>query len=421
MKFTAPRETLPRNSSEIVLRHRQLADAATLGAVGLSRIIVACLMISSAGCTNLFSVGGRIAAGNSPKSTSARDFPESSDQTSSFGPLATLHINKESIEAADLWIGAHDELAEVAQRVGRAEYEDYVKRRAETLVRDRISESLLYQQASLRIPADAFKQLDRIIDAELRKIITLEHGGVERRFVKNLESQGSSMEQRRESMRRQLVIASYFDNEIKPKLGEPTRAQLVQAFQDQAMQQRRPERRSMSLIDVRIQTNGEPLGQDAQPGPRASPQERIRTAQAALADGRSFDSVAREFSDGLNAQDGGSWGPVTPEAVREPFLPAVDALFKLEAQQVSGIVATDTHFFIVRCDEIDRPIELDFETAQPGLREKHFRVQYNRLVAERINELRANARIDPSEIERFFVAVLRAGPGWSDDESAGQP
>ena len=76
---------------------------------------------------------------------------------------------------------------------------------------------------------------------------------------------------------------------------------------------------------------------------------------------------------------------------------------------MSGIVEGGDAFFLVKCDEIDEPVTPDFEALQPQLADRFFRVQYNRLVMERVQELQKNAHIEPADLNRFYVAVIEAG------------
>ncbi|MCH7872740.1 MAG: peptidyl-prolyl cis-trans isomerase, partial [Planctomycetes bacterium] len=96
-------------------------------------------------------------------------------------------------------------------------------------------------------------------------------------------------------------------------------------------------------------------------------------------------------------------------SVREGFEPAVDALFGLDEGEISTIVEGGDGFFLVRCDEIDEPVTPDFETLQPELADRYFKVQYNRLVMERVEKLRQQAHIAQDDLNRFFVAVIEAG------------
>jgi hypothetical protein len=65
---------------------------------------------------------------------------------------------------------------------------------------------------------------------------------------------------------------------------------------------------------------------------------------------------------------------------------------------------------VVCCVEFDPGAEPDFESVQPELLERHHRATYNRLITELVTRLRAKARIEPADLERFHAAVVVAAP-----------
>ena len=327
--------------------------------------------------------------------------------------VSRLTVNAETVEAHELWSGLHDELSTKARTLTSEDYRAYLDRRAARLITDKVAEMLLYQQASLRFSPEMNAKVDKHVDAQIRKIITTQHEGVPRRYERELESQGRTLEDARQKVRREIIIASHLEQEVKPKVAEPTRDELLAAFEANVDLFRRPARRRMSLIDVRLRDR---LGKDVvtpthdqSESARVQARSRIQTAQAELDSGADFAEVARRYSDGLHADEGGSWGWVTKGSVRERFEPAVETLYHLDTGTISSIIETDDGFFLVRCDQIDPGYEPDFQTLQPRLKERVLMEAYNRLVVEQVARLRSKARIEPPNLERFHAAVVDAG------------
>ena len=142
---------------------------------------------------------------------------------------------------------------------------------------------------------------------------------------------------------------------------------------------------------------------------RTSARERIEQARDKLRE-TPFPDVAREFSDGLHADEGGVWGWVSPDGVRERFTPVVEALYTLKTQQVSDIIETDESFFIVRCDQSDPGSEPDFQVVQTELKNRSFQMAYNRVIEEAVVDLQKTADIQPANLDRFLLAVLQTAP-----------
>ena len=355
-----------------------------------------------------------------PRAVSPRT--EERSNIANVGDARRLIVRGQAIDAAEMGRQLREELAARQQSLPPDEYRAFVERLAARWITEKVTDVLVYHQAELRVSEEMGPRIDAYVDAEIRKVVTAEYGGVQRRYERNLQSRGRTLEDEREKIRREAVISSYLDTEIRPRIAEPTRAELLAAFEANREKWHRPARRSMSLIDVRVLDRLAPdedsPSRETMAAARAEARSTILTAQAELGNGGSFEEVARKYSDGLHAEEGGSWGWVSREGVRERFEPAVDALYRLEAGQVSEVIETDDAFFLVRCDEVDAGSEPNFEDVQPELKERHFAASYNKVLGELVAKLRRQARIDPAELERFHATVVDATPSQSRSEGS---
>jgi len=329
--------------------------------------------------------------------------------------VARLTVNDSVVEADELWQEMHEELKLKAVALAPSAYTAYIQQTAARLITDRIAELLLYQRASLQLPPEAEKRIQQHVTSAIRRIVATEHNGVERLFEKHLLSQGLSLEAKRKSLRREIIISSFLEQEIKPKIPEPTRAELLATYEAiRAEAEKQRPRRRMSLIDVRtvsrLPKGLENPSREQQAAARTDALSRIETARTELESGASFADVARRYSDGLHAKEGGAWGWITQGSVRERFAPAVDVLFSLKAKEVSQVVESRDGFFLVRCDEIDEAYVQDFEHHQPELVQRYFRDAYNRNVMQLVSDLRSKAHITPANLELFHRAVVKAAP-----------
>ncbi|MBI1827343.1 MAG: hypothetical protein HYR83_13260, partial [Planctomycetes bacterium] len=222
------------------------------------------------------------------------DSPEATD------PVSQMTIQTETVSAQDIWIGHDSDLAEKSKSMKPDEFRNLVSERGAQLIGDKIAEMLVYQKAALRIESSQDKKLDAMVDAEIRKTITSDFDGIQRKYEKELESQGRTLEQVRAQFRRQMIIAAYLEGELKPKVPEPTRAELLEAYDSNHGEWQKPARRKMSLIDVRV---GEFLtDHSANPTPeqlaeaKEKAQKQIDAAKAELLSGANFADVAHKYS-----------------------------------------------------------------------------------------------------------------------------
>ncbi len=334
---------------------------------------------------------------------------------SASGPVSRMTVQNETVEATDLWRGLRSELQAKTESDSPLEFRTFLAQRAAQLISDKIAESLLYQKASLRQTPEMEKKINAYVDGEIRKVVTADHGGMQRRYEKYLESQGTTLEEARTQFRRQFIIAGFLEGEVRPKVAEPTRADLLAAFESQKDAWRRPARRSMSLIDVRVdellpQGVNEPTREQVEAA-REEARSRIKAALSEIQNGNPFAEVARRYSHGHRAAEGGAWGWVNPESIRERFRPAIEALDALAAGKNSDILETPDGFFVVRCDRLEPAFEPDFAAVQPQLKEIYFRRAFNQRIADLVSELRSKSRVEPADLERYHEAVVQAGFG----------
>jgi hypothetical protein len=394
-------------------------NRADLTSVGLQSVAVLLLILP--GCIRSISpyasqareAAERRKTQQSPKPEPQVNMPE--------GAVAEMTINGEVIPAEDILDPIRPDLRKRAERMPPDAYREHVAKQAAVLIMRKITDTLLYQEADKRMSESEREYLETLVDGEVRKIVTSEFGGSQRRYEKYLEERGQTLGDVYEDIRRQLTIMRHVELNIKPRVPEPTRAQLVSMYEAAADEWRRPPRRRMSLIDVRVRERlphgaENPSGEETTTA-RAAAKRRIETAESEIRSGVPFGEVARKYSDGLHAEDGGEWGWVTIEGVREAFAPAVEALQRLETNEVSEIIETKDRFFLVKCDEFDPGADPTFEGLQPELKQRYFRTEYARLESEVVKELQEGATITPENLDDFFAAVLATAPPPDEYES----
>ena len=278
-------------------------------------------------------------------------------------------------------------------------------------VRRRIEEALLHQEALADMADGELEYLERFVDQTVRDTVQEEHDGRQRAYERKLLSQGTTLDDQRDRIRRELVVQRYLGRQLRSRIVDPTRRELMQFFEQAKVNLSKPERREMFLIDVPIEAAAPG---SAQEGVADLAGSRIEAAQGELADGVSFATVAARYSKGIHAADGGAWGWVSRTGLRPRWQPALEALYSLEEGQVSNLRVTDDAYFIVRCGRIEEATEPDFQAIQPELQERYRLVQQRVYLEELMTRLRVEADLDPQRVEQFVAAVARQAAGADD-------
>ncbi|MCH7703849.1 MAG: peptidyl-prolyl cis-trans isomerase [Planctomycetes bacterium] len=381
-------------------------------------VAVALALSCAAGCTR--SIGGLddSASGKTPRRVSrsstvaVRNAPTVGQRG---GAVSRMIVNGKGVDADEILKPVRAELEELAQSMGPQAYSDHVRRLGATRIADKVSEMLLYQLASRRItPQEMTYIQENMVDSRIREIVTRDHRGVQHEYAAYLKGRGLTIDDVHEEMTRQFVILRHLELYVKPRVAEPTRAELLALFDANRDEWRRPPRRRLSLIETKSSARLAKDARDPSNEQMVAAREEARTlvldAQQRLRDGADFAEIARSLSDGTRALDGGDWGWVSQGSVVERLEPVVEALYELEEGETSGVITASDSFFLVRCDKVDPGFEPRFQNVQGLLRERHFQLIYDRMIAELIAEQRASAHLEPADLTLFHRAVVETAP-----------
>jgi hypothetical protein len=206
----------------------------------------------------------------------------------------------------------------------------------------------------------------------------------------------TTLDDERERIRRDLVVAHYLQKQIGPKIEEPTRRELEKLHQDLAREKQSNQKRSMSLIDLPNTPEGE---------------QTMNAVLSALSRGQDFHELAKQYSKGVHASKGGQWGVVDPESVVDRWKPAVEALPELGQGQVSHVIPAEDALFLVRCDEVHTERVPSFAEIQRELRDKYRDAQWKQMVAQIVRELQQGAVVRPDDLSGFARTAMETAVG----------
>ena len=115
--------------------------------------------------------------------------------------------------------------------------------------------------------------------------------------------------------------------------------------------------------------------------------ERIKKL---IEEDRNFEELAKEYSDGPNAKEGGSLGLVEKGQMMKGI---DDAIFSLEAGEVSEVVESPIGYHLFKVKEKLPAKFTDFETAKYEIEELIYRERIDKSLKKWLKELRKNAYI----------------------------
>ena len=261
-------------------------------------------------------------------------------------------VNNEIITRTE-YVRSRDQLKQELQQQDSATADRAFAEKQRDVLRDLIDQQLLLQKGKdLGITGDTelIKKLD-----EMRKQMNL--GSMEE-LEKAAEAQGASYEDFKQNLRNQIVTQRVIGQEVGSKLA--MNKDDVRKFYDQhRAEMEQPEEVRLAEIIIAPKTPAKPaVGADGKPAPpsEAETEAALAAAQAKAQDlldqvrkGAKFADLAKKYSDGPSAKDGGDLGSPFKRGTLSKELE--DKVFALKAGEVTDVVRTKQGFVFLQVTE----------------------------------------------------------------------
>lgn len=330
------------------------------------------------------------------------------------GPVGSpvLFVNGESVSVPDILEPILEELENDARKLPPQIYYATLRRSIRRQIDLHVSTLLIYQEARNHYPEKTMEAIDKEVDRRMKEIITERFQGVYARYEAHLKTLDMSREDVKSRLKKQMMVSQYMRDKYKPLLREPPRRDLLKYYQDNLAEFTTTERAELHLIEIPVDAMlGRPRNlatADEIEAARAQARARLARAREELDSGVEFAAVARAYSKGLKAAQGGDWGEISPGTLHGRWATAAQTLFTLAENGTSDVVETQDALFIVRCGKRTPARQISFEEAQPGIIERIKDEQFSKLSQEHVESLLNKATVRP--MLEFTEAVVWAAP-----------
>ncbi|MGE0482473.1 MAG: peptidylprolyl isomerase [Phycisphaerae bacterium] len=326
-----------------------------------------------------------------------------------------LVVNATVLTSAEVLYGLREQI-EQARAAGRdAWLEEQLPRWVLRETQEQVGRILLYQRLAGTRTDEQREPLIRAAEKDLHELTTREFGGSKARLLAHLERFGLTYEQLRAQAERRILVQADMFETMRPKI-VVRRDELLREYEQNKAKFVTPETRELWMIEIpfdeqprrRRGLTFDTGGVSAES--RARAEERARAAYAALAS-RPFDEVAREYSRGPHASDGGNWGPLG-EPLLSPYDAASRRIFAMSEGQYTEPIETATGWVIARCGKVSPRVERSFAEAQDDLRKELTNRKFQEVANAEIQKLAAAATY--SSFDGFVRETIRRGSaaGW---------
>jgi hypothetical protein len=325
-----------------------------------------------------------------------------------------LMVNNSALSVAEVLYPLRDWIAQARGTQTAQGFADQLRRQVRDQVRNEVGSLLVYEKALAQLPEDRHEFLDDTVDRELDKRVAREFGGSVARFENHLQRYGLTMEQAHAMLRRQLMVSSYTHETLSPQI-RIRRDELLAYYRAHAERYSTEATRELRLIAAPYDkflpagVTWETAAPSARAQARLQAGRQIRAAHAALAE-RDFGEVAREYSRGVHAAEGGSWGQIG-QPLRPPYEAASRRIFELEEGQYTEPIETETGWYIAQCGRVIPATNTPFAEVQEAIRSELESQRFIKLASDYIYRLAERATI--SDLDGFInSAVERAQFDW---------
>lgn len=208
---------------------------------------------------------------------------------------------------------------------------------------------------------------ESVVQEQLNDVIANEFGGDRAAFVKTLQAQNMTLAQYREQIRDRIIVQAmrarkaqqqivvspfkiekyYQDNIDQFKVGDQIKLRMIFIKKEQ-----KPEVRSQKSEEQTnaIEQAGPAGTNEVATPPPVDPRRRLAEEILAKLDaGESFESMARVYSEGKESREGGDWGWIGRDILRQELN---EVAFTLKPGQHSGLIETAEGYYILRVDDV---------------------------------------------------------------------
>ncbi len=211
-----------------------------------------------------------------------------------------------------------------------------IAERQKDALRDLIDQSLLVQRAKdlgISVETDLIKRLDQYrIENKLANLEDLQ---------KAVESEGIDYEEFKNNIRNSLYTDAVISREVGSKISDAIDRDEVQKYYDAHKEDfRRPE--MVYIREILVSTVGKPESEIP------DLQKKADQLRERVLNGEDFGDLARHFSDGSTAAQGGELGGFARGQLSKQI---EDAVFTLNRKQMTPVLRTDKGFLIVQVGE----------------------------------------------------------------------
>jgi peptidyl-prolyl cis-trans isomerase SurA len=282
-------------------------------------------------------------------------------------------VNDEVITQSDLDVALTPVINELKKEFSGADLSAKIEETRGEMLNQMVEDRLILQEAKRRgVTVDESEIGERLKDVQMRFNSTSD-------FSDEIEKIGLTVTILKNRYKEQLMMSKLVNHEIKDKVAV-TPAEVSDYYDNHHEEFTSPESVHLKSIMIRFdEVTTEPLAKD-----KADDIYRL------IAGGRDFSDLAKLYSQGAKAEDGGDMGFVPKGQMREEF---DKVIFALKSGEASFPIKTDTGYYIFKVEEKEGAYLQPLSEIRGDVENSIFREKAQKKYTEWIDKLKRDAFI----------------------------
>jgi peptidyl-prolyl cis-trans isomerase SurA len=315
-----------------------------------------------------------------------------------------LVVGEQSITTDEVIAPVFERLSQAAQRYDFETFRQLATPAIEQQLVNRISDALLYSKAKAEAGENTKEELDRVTTAEVKKFV-MDFGGDYAKAEQALKRMGMDWEKFQQYQRRKILSQSYIAQKM-PDRDQPVSYGEMLAVYNQTKDKlyTTPASVQFRLIDIepaKLQNIDVNKPRDEQA------RELAFKIVERLNEGGDFGELAKEYSNGPRASEGGLWKKLDPESLASPYDILAATAAKIKPGELAGPVEKEGHIFIMQLIEFTPKSVEPFEKVQNQVK-ADITIERMRKAFDKINDelLQQASAADRARFVDFCVSEI---------------
>jgi len=260
----------------------------------------------------------------------------------------TLTIGEQTITADEVTGPIFEQLAPAAQKSNFEGFRQIAEPVVEQQVVGRIADALLYSRAKNDAGDKIDDEIDRVVNAEVRRFV-MDFGGDYAKAEESLKQMGMDWEKFNQYQRRRVLSQSYIA-QLMPDKDKPI------AYNDMLAEYNRtkdklyttPASLQFRLIDIE---SAKLKNIDANRPRLEQARDLAEQLVGRIKNGEDFGQLAKDYSSGHTASEGGLWRKLDPESLAAPYDVLAKQAESMKPGEIAGPLEAQGHIFIMQLVE----------------------------------------------------------------------